>query len=120
MSYLFEKIIVKFLYSILSLLGVPVIIYNHKGFIVFINKKAAGMFGYKPQELIHSSFLKLIPFSMLPKNLEMFESILENKKINHKYVLKQRLSKKGYIVNVLVKTMCFNSVNSFMCLLKTT
>ncbi len=118
MNYLIEKNLVKFLYSILSLLGIPVIIYNHKGFIVFINKKAAKLFGYSPNELRHCSFLKLIPFSMLPKNLEMFESYLENKKIKHKYILKQRLCKTGYVKEVLVKTICFNSINTFMVVFK--
>lgn len=118
MNYFFKKHTLKFLYSILSLLGFPVIIYNHKGFIVFINKKAASLFGYKPNELIHCSFLKLIPFKMLPKNLEMFESILENKNITHKYVLKQRLNKKGYVVDILVRTLCFSSANTFLCIFK--
>lgn len=118
MNYLIEKTLVKFLYSILSLLGIPVIIYNHKGFIVFINKKAAKLFGYSPEELKHCSFLKLIPFSMLPKNLEMFESYLDDKKIKHKYILKQRLCKTGKIREIFVKTICFNSVNTFMVVLK--
>lgn len=98
--------------------GYGIVVYNQKGFIVYINNKATKMFGYKKNELLHCSFLKLIPFRMIPENIEMFEKAAHQKMTPKGFTERQRLTKNGTIINVSVKTLCFNYINTFMCVIK--
>ncbi len=98
--------------------GYGIVVYNQKGFIVYINNKATKMFGYKKSELLHCSFLKLIPFRMLPKNIEMFEKAAQQNIISKGFIKRQRLTKNGTIIDVFVKTLCFNYINTFICIIK--
>jgi len=118
MNYLLKFILINVVFWILTLFNFAIIIYNFKGFIVMINKKAANILGYNKSELKHQSFLKIVPPEQIPKNLEHFEQIINKEPLKKGFLKRIKIDKHRRRIEIKVKTIPINNVYSFVSIIK--